>query len=246
MKFSGLLEDEEVDEWCGASPHWVHFAGLPKSKQACQHTAGCTHRTCPPPQTFPAAHDRIYLDTIMSNFQRPLQRSRAMAPPTSTAPRRPLNRANTATPSFGGRASPADSVASSRVRSPGSQVGGKRKERDFDHDSGEGANINVVVRCRGRNDREVRENSGVVVRTDGLKGTSVELSMGPSALSNKTYTFDKVFSPAADQIMVFDEVVAPILDEVCRTMNTHVALLTTIGTIRIQLHDLRIRTDRYW
>jgi kinesin family protein 11 len=100
------------------------------------------------------------------------------------------------------------------MRSPASQVGGKRKERDFDHDSGEGANINVVVRCRGRNDREVRENSGVVVRTDGLKGNSVELSMGPSALSNKTYTFDKVFSPAADQIMVFDEVVAPILDEV--------------------------------
>jgi kinesin family protein 11 len=39
--------------------------------------------------------------------------------------------------------------------------------------------------------------------------------MGPSALSNKTYHFDKVFSPAADQIMIFDEVVAPILDEVC-------------------------------
>jgi kinesin family protein 11 len=137
-----------------------------------------------------------------------------MMPPPSTTTRRPFNRANTATPSFGGRASPAESVASSRVRSPASQVGGKRKERDFDHESGEGANINVVVRCRGRNDREVRENSGVVVRTDGLKGNSVELSMGPSALSNKTYTFDKVFSPAADQIMVFDEVVAPILDEV--------------------------------
>lgn len=136
-----------------------------------------------------------------------------MPPPTTT--RRPFNRANTATPSLGGRASPADSVASSRIRSPSTQVGGKRKERDFEHASGVGANINVVVRCRGRNDREVRENSGVVVRTDGLKGNSVELSMGASALSNKTYTFDKVFSPAADQIMVFDEVVAPILDEVC-------------------------------
>jgi kinesin family protein 11 len=40
--------------------------------------------------------------------------------------------------------------------------------------------------------------------------------MGPSAVSNKTYQFDKVFSSAADQNMVFDEVVAPILDEVCR------------------------------
>jgi kinesin family protein 11 len=40
--------------------------------------------------------------------------------------------------------------------------------------------------------------------------------MGPSAVSNKTYQFDKVFSPAADQNMVYDEVVAPILDEVSR------------------------------
>lgn len=79
----------------------------------------------------------------------------------------------------------------------------------------EETNINVVVRCRGRNDREVRENSAVVVSSDGIKGKKVELSMGPNALSNKAYQFDKVFSPAADQGMIFDEVVTPILDEVC-------------------------------
>lgn len=38
--------------------------------------------------------------------------------------------------------------------------------------------------------------------------------MGPSALSNKTYHFDKVFSSAADQSMIYDDVVTPILDEV--------------------------------
>ena len=91
----------------------------------------------------------------------------------------------------------------------------KRKERDFEGgDGSEETNIHVVVRCRGRNDREVKENSGVVVSTDGVKGNNVDLSMGPSALSNKTYHFDKVFSPAADQAMVYDEVVTPILDEV--------------------------------
>lgn len=180
----------------------------------------------------------------MSNFMRPTQRSRAMPPPSAT--RRPLNRAQTATPSFGGRASPADSVASTRRQpSPGFQVGGKRKERDYDHDSGEGANINVVVRCRGRNDREVRENSGVVVATDGLKGKTVELSMGPSALSNKTYTFDKVFSPAADQIMVFDEVVTPILDEVCTSFWHKRLRLTITGPFRLQLHNFRVRSDRH-
>lgn len=104
----------------------------------------------------------------------------------------------------------------SQTRSPAkSSAGTKRKERDFEVEGSEETNIHVVVRCRGRNDREVRENSGVVVSTNGVKSQNVELSMGPSALSNKTYRFDKVFSPAADQSMIYDEVVAPILDEVC-------------------------------
>jgi len=145
------------------------------------------------------------------------KKTSTMRPPTV----RPSTlRAQSATPALNGRTSPAESVASvatnsSKLRSPTSHYGGtKRKEREFEQEGGEETNINVVVRCRGRNDREVRENSGVVVSTNGIKGSNVELSMGPSALSNKTYHFDKVFSPAADQSMVFDEVVAPILDEV--------------------------------
>nr|POF15445.1 kinesin-like protein bimc [Quercus suber] len=137
----------------------------------------------------------------------PNRKMSSMRPP----PARPgATRANTATPTMNGRASPADSVASSKQRTP------KRKAAsELEPEIGEETNINVVVRCRGRNDREVRENSGVVVSTDGVKGSKVDLSMGPSALSNKTYQFDKVFSSAADQGMIFDDVVAPILDEVC-------------------------------
>ncbi|KAG8625495.1 hypothetical protein KVT40_007246 [Elsinoe batatas] len=129
----------------------------------------------------------------------------AIAPRKSNARqtmRPPPSRANTATPTFG-RASPADTTTTSvPTKSPARSVSGgtKRKERDFEAE--EETNINVVVRCRGRNDREVRENSGVVVSTSGVKGSKVDLSMGPSALSNKTYNFDKVFSPAADQEMV--------------------------------------------
>lgn len=76
-------------------------------------------------------------------------------------------------------------------------------------------NINVVVRCRGRNEREVRENTPVVVSTNGVKGTTVDLAMGPRAPGDLTFSFDKVFSPAADQAMIFNEVAAPILEEAC-------------------------------
>ena len=133
--------------------------------------------------------------------------------PPAMRPSSHLARGRSATPAHNGRASPTGSVASMRTVRSSPQTGIKRKAREYDAE-GEETNINVVVRCRGRNDREVRENSGVVVSTNGIKGSTVELSMGPSALSNKMYQFDKVFSPAADQNMVFDEVVAPILDEV--------------------------------
>lgn len=77
-----------------------------------------------------------------------------------------------------------------------------------------GTKIDVFVRCRGRNEKEVQENSSVVVNADGVKGKKVELTMGGNAQGNKTYSFDQVFSPTADQQIIFDEVVQPVLDEV--------------------------------
>ncbi|TVY78266.1 Kinesin-like protein bimC [Lachnellula suecica] len=124
-----------------------------------------------------------------------------------------------------GAASPAESIMSVATT-----IGGtKRKERDFEHDEEE-TNINVVVRCRGRNEREVRENSGVVVSTDGARGKNLDLSMGPSALSNKTYHFDKVFSSAADQAMIYDDVVAPVLDEMLAGYNCTIFAYGQTGT----------------
>ncbi|CAE7205401.1 hypothetical protein CFE70_008614 [Pyrenophora teres f. teres 0-1] len=148
-----------------------------------------------------------------------------MRPPTTRPPH--LSRGRSATPAMDGRSSRAESVAST-ARAPRSSPL-KRKEREFETE-GEETNINVVVRCRGRNDREVRENSGVVVSTNGIKGSAVDLSMGPSALSNKTYQFDKVFSPAADQNMIFEDVVLPILNEVVDGFNCTIFAYGQTGT----------------
>jgi len=123
---------------------------------------------------------------------------------------------------------PASSMRTARSETPISQNG--RRSPSTSSVGGEPTNISVFVRCRGRNEREKRENSGVVVTTDGAKGKSVELSMGPNALSNKTYYFDRVFSPAADQIMIYDEVVAPILDEVLAGFNCTIFAYGQTGT----------------
>lgn len=145
--------------------------------------------------------------------QAPVKRNTTSMRPPTMRPTSNLARGRSATPAHVGRTSPANSVASARTNRSSPAADRKRKVREFEEGSEE-TNINVVVRCRGRNDREVKENSGVVVSTNGIKGNTVELSMGPSALSNKSYQFDKVFSSAADQSMVFDEVVTPMLDEV--------------------------------
>ncbi|KAG9187778.1 hypothetical protein G6011_05649 [Alternaria panax] len=155
----------------------------------------------------------------------PLKRNTtSMRPPTTRPPH--LARGRSATPAMDGRSSRAESVASARV----ARSSPLKRKIDFEGDGGEETNINVVVRCRGRNDREVRENSGVVVSTNGIRGTALDLSMGPSALSNKTYQFDKVFSPAADQAMIYDEVVAPILDEVINGFNCTIFAYGQTGT----------------
>ncbi|KAJ5175732.1 Kinesin-like protein bimC [Penicillium canariense] len=106
----------------------------------------------------------------------------------------------------------------------------KRKERDFEREINEDTSIHVVVRCRGRNEREIKENSGVVLSTEGVNGKNVDLSMGPNALSNKTYAFDKVFSPAADQTIVYEEVVLPIVNEMLAGYNCTIFAYGQTGT----------------
>ncbi|KAJ5935832.1 hypothetical protein N7466_005379 [Penicillium verhagenii] len=106
----------------------------------------------------------------------------------------------------------------------------KRKEREFEREINENTSIHVVVRCRGRNDREIKENNGVVLSTEGVSGKQVDLSMGPNALSNKIYAFDKVFSPAADQTVVYEETVVPILNEMLAGFNCTIFAYGQTGT----------------
>lgn len=80
------------------------------------------------------------------------------------------DRAQTAKPTLNGRASPTGSVALSKVRTR------KRESTPEPESVAEETNIKVFVRCRGRNDREILDNSGVVVQTDGVTAKEVQPS----------------------------------------------------------------------
>ncbi|KAH6853299.1 P-loop containing nucleoside triphosphate hydrolase protein [Chaetomium sp. MPI-CAGE-AT-0009] len=171
------------------------------------------------------------------------RRNTSMAPPSRLGPGRPSLRPGVRTTAASssrlGAARQAPTSRLARAASPAESLmsvatsattGAKRKERDFDPDDGEATNINVVVRCRGRNDREVKENSAVVVRTEATKGKLIQLSMGPNSVSDKTYNFDRAFSQAADQNMVFEEVVRPVLDEMLSGYNCTIFAYGQTGT----------------
>ncbi|KAJ3040382.1 kinesin motor protein cin8, partial [Rhizophlyctis rosea] len=91
-------------------------------------------------------------------------------------------------------------------------------------------NINVVVRVRPRNPKEIKENSPVAVTTNGKKGKEVHIKAHAADLNSRTYTFDKVFGPEADQNTVFDDVVVPILDEVRLGYNCTIFAYGQTGT----------------
>jgi len=78
----------------------------------------------------------------------------------------------------------------------------------------------MLPKNRGRSEKEQKENSPIVVSTGHPSGR--EISIRSSAIdrnAQKTYTFDSVFGPEADQETIYQSVVAPILEEVLMGYN---------------------------
>ncbi|KAF3918968.1 hypothetical protein ABW20_dc0108397 [Dactylellina cionopaga] len=99
------------------------------------------------------------------------------------------------------------------------------------HRSPDETNVQVVVRLRGRSEREIKENHQVILSTPGgPRGNEVQISMGPMSLANKSYVFDRVFGPEADQSMIYDDVVAPIMEEMLSGFNCTIFAYGQTGT----------------
>ncbi|KAI8097253.1 P-loop containing nucleoside triphosphate hydrolase protein [Halteromyces radiatus] len=74
----------------------------------------------------------------------------------------------------------------------------------------EGTNIQVVLRCRGRNIQEIEANSPVIVEpVSSSRQRDVLIKT-----TNKVYSFDHVFGPESNQEEIYYEVAQPILDQV--------------------------------
>ncbi|KAL6309249.1 P-loop containing nucleoside triphosphate hydrolase protein [Sparassis latifolia] len=99
-------------------------------------------------------------------------------------------------------------------------------------------NIRVVIRCRRRSEREIQENSPIIVTTNGPRGDDVTIeaavpvsSLGVVTLPpTRTYPFDAVFGPEADQALLYNDVVNPMLDEVLAGYNCTLFAYGQTGT----------------
>ncbi|KAJ7343439.1 kinesin 2 [Mycena albidolilacea] len=99
-------------------------------------------------------------------------------------------------------------------------------------------NIQVVVRCRRRSEREIADNSPIIVSSAGAKTKelTIEAALPQSSLGVvtlapvRTYPFDLVFGPEADQALIYHEVVSPMLDEVVMGYNCTLFAYGQTGT----------------
>ncbi|EDO49145.1 predicted protein [Nematostella vectensis] len=92
-------------------------------------------------------------------------------------------------------------------------------------------NIQVVVRCRPRNGKEIKEASPAIVDCQPVKREiTVQQDIGNNAHTTKTFTFDKVFAPNSKQIDVYKAVVMPTLDEVLQGYNCTIFAYGQTGT----------------
>lgn len=106
------------------------------------------------------------------------------------------------------------------------------------------SNIQVVVRCRGRNQREIKANSPVVVEvpveTFSLANPTVTVFNSQvsshvaddySHIANlKTYCVDQVYGSQADQLVVFRQVALPLFHDFLAGFNTTMLAYGQTGT----------------
>lgn len=115
-------------------------------------------------------------------------------------------------------------------------------------ETGNELNITVTVRCRGRNEREIKAKSSVVVTVPDITGSnqvSVNTTddMGITGkMNSKTYVVDKVFGPSADQILIFKDIAEPLFQDFIKGYNCTMLVygMTSTGKTYTMTGDERL------
>lgn len=122
------------------------------------------------------------------------------------------------------------------VEEPQESTGTAANSRSQRSNDGGESHIQVILRCRGRTEREL--NSPSVVQIAGAKNKELTIETSPPVSSlgmvslppTRTYPFDLVFGPEATQSMIYHDVVGPMLKEVMEGYNCTLFAYGQTGT----------------
>ncbi len=162
------------------------------------------------------------------------QSSRARIPPQSQPPTRSRSVMAKSVPTTRSGDDPSTTSTTRSTRVPATPTPSQSRNGSDDSET----NIQVVIRCRRRSEREMESNSPVIVTSNGAKSNqiSIETNAPTSTLGLvtlppvRTYPFDLVFGPEADQALIYHEVVSPILDQVLMGYNCTLFAYGQTGT----------------
>lgn len=112
-------------------------------------------------------------------------------------------------------------------------------------------NITVAVRCRGRNEREIKAKSSVVVSVPDVIGShevaiNTTDDLGITAqMNSKTYAVDKVFGPSANQQLIFKEIAEPLFGDFLKGYNCTVLVygMTSTGKTYTMTGDEKLYNE---
>lgn len=111
--------------------------------------------------------------------------------------------------------------------SPASAMGPRSidyKEKD------KGVNVQVLLRCRPFNEDEVRTSAPQIVScSEPRREVTVNLNIAAKQI-DRTFTFDKVFGPQAQQQDLYDQAIVPIVNEVLEGFNCTIFAYGQTGT----------------
>lgn len=179
------------------------------------------------------SHDeRAFVDSSLTVFMAARRPPSRVAKPIASSsnaqpvkPRQTLSRTAASTQSVG-EGQPSQSHTAQRLNKSSSA------ENDIE------ANIQVVIRSRRRSEREIQDNSPIIVTSTGAKSKEliIEAAAPVSSLGivqlppTRKYNFDMVFGPEADQAMLYHDVVHPMLEEVLLGYNCTLFAYGQTGT----------------
>ncbi|GMG21348.1 unnamed protein product [Ambrosiozyma monospora] len=133
------------------------------------------------------------------------------------------------TPASRSRSRPSSSLSSRREMNKTTTHSDSKKARQKTSSALNNESIQVVVRCRGRNEAEVKQKAPVIVKPVG-NGTKKQICIETSSphdfhtlssisTSTKTYTVDRVFGPDSEQSEIFEKTALPLFNDFVKGYN---------------------------